>query len=48
MLGLFYNNNINIKKGKENKQPVKPQSFSKLRHTILTLTSIMLGINNPL
>jgi len=46
MLGLFYNNSKGIKKGEESKQPIKLQSSFKLRHAILILTTIMLGINN--
>jgi len=46
MLGLFYNNSKGIKKKEESKQPIKPRSSLKLRHIILTLTPIKLGINN--
>jgi len=46
VLGLFYNNNEGVKKGEESKQPVKPRSSPKLRHVILTLTLVILGINN--
>jgi len=46
ILGLFYNNSKSAKKGEESKQPVKLQNSLKLRHIILTPTSIILGINN--
>jgi len=44
MLGLFYNNNISIKKGEESRQPVNLQSFFNLGHA--TLNPIF-KINNP-
>jgi len=47
ILGPFYNNGKGAKKGKESKQPIKPQSFPKLGHAILTLTPAILGTNNP-
>ena len=46
ILGLFYNNNKGIKKGEESKQPVELRNFFKLGHTILTLTLVILGIND--
>jgi len=47
ILGPFYNNSKGTRKGEESKQPIKPQSSLKLGHAILTLTPIILGINNP-
>jgi len=47
MLGPFYNNSEGARKGEESKQPIKPRSSPKLGHAILTLTSIMLGTDNP-
>ena len=47
MLGLFYNNSKGAKKGVESKQPIKPRSFPKLGHAILTLTPVMLGTDGP-
>jgi hypothetical protein len=47
ILGPFYNNGKGAKKGEESKQPIKLRSSPKLGHTILTLTPIMLGTNNP-
>ena len=47
ILGLFYNNSKGARKREESKQPIKPRSFPKLGHTILTLTPVMLGTNNP-
>ena len=47
MLGLFYNNNESAKKEEESRQSVKPRSSPKLRHVILTLTPIILEIDNP-
>ena len=46
MLGLFYNNSKGAKKGKESKQPIKPQSSLKLGDAILALTPVILGTNN--
>ena len=46
MLGLFYNNSKGIKKGEENKQPIKLRSSFKLMDIILTLTPTMLEIND--
>jgi len=47
ILGLFYNSGKGTKKEKENKQPVKLRRSPKLRDIILTLSPIILGINNP-
>jgi hypothetical protein len=47
ILGLFYNNSKGAKKGEESKQPIKPRSSSKLGDTVLTLTPVTLGTNNP-
>jgi len=47
ILGLFYNNGKGARKGEESKQPIKPRSSPKLGHTILTLTPVILGTNNP-
>ena len=47
ILGPFYNNSEGARKGEESKQPIKPRSSPKLGHAILTLTSIMLGTDNP-
>ena len=46
ILGPFYNNSKGAKKGEESKQPIISQSSLKLRDAILTLTLIMLGIDN--
>jgi len=46
ILGLFYNNSKGFRKGKESKQPIKPQSFFKLGHAILAPISAILGTNN--
>ena len=46
MWGLFYNNNKSIKKGEKSKQLVKPQSSPKLGDVILTLTLVILKIDN--
>jgi len=47
ILGPFYNNSKGTRKGEESKQLIKPQSFSKQGHAILTLTPAILGTNNP-
>jgi len=47
MLGPFYNNSKGARKGEESKQPIKPRSFPKLGHVILTLTPTMLGTDDP-
>jgi len=47
ILGLFYNNSKGVKKEKENKQSIELQSSPELRHTILTLTPVILETNNP-
>jgi len=47
ILGLFYNNSKGARKKEESKQPIKSQSSPKLGHTILTLTPIILGTDNP-
>jgi hypothetical protein len=47
ILGLFYNNGKGTKKREESKQPIKPRSSPKLGHTILTLTPVTLGTDNP-
>ena len=47
ILGLFYNNGKGARKGEESKQPIKPRSSPKPGHTILTLTPVILGTNNP-
>ena len=46
MLGLFYNNNKNIKKGKGNKQFINLQSFFNLKDTALNLIFTILKTNN--
>jgi len=46
ILGLFYNDTKDTKKGEESKQPIKLRSFFKLRHIILTLTPAILRIDN--
>ena len=46
MLSLFYNNSEGAKKREKSKQPVELRSFPKLRHIILTPTSIILGTND--
>ena len=47
MLGLFYNNSKSAKKGKESKQPVKPQSSSKLGDAMLTPIPTILRTDDP-
>ena len=42
MLELFYNNNGDIKKGEESKQPIDLWSFPDLRDIVLTLTPTIL------
>jgi len=46
ILGLFYNNSKGARKKEESKQPVEPRSSPKLGHAILTLTPIMLEIDD--
>ena len=47
MLGPFYNNSEGAKKGEESKQPIKPQSSSKLGDVIPTLIPIILKTDDP-
>ena len=47
MLSPFYNNSEGARKGEESKQPIKPQSSSKLRDVISTPISIISGTNDP-
>ena len=47
MLGLFYNNSEGVKKGEESKQPVKPQSSSKLGDAMLTPIPTILRTDDP-
>ena len=47
ILGLFYNKSKGARKGKESKQPIKPQSSPELGYIILILAPVILGTNNP-
>ena len=47
ILGLFYSNNKSTKKKEKSKQPTKPQRSFKLRNTVPTLISIIIGTNDP-
>ena len=47
MLSPFYNNSEGARKGEESKQPIKPQSSSKLRDVISTPIPIISGANDP-
>ena len=47
MLGPFYNNSKGARKGEESKQPIKPQSSSKLGDAILTPIFVILETDNP-
>jgi len=46
ILGPFYNNSKGARRGKESKQPVKPQVSPKLGDAIPTPTPITLGTDN--
>jgi len=47
MLGLFYNNNRDIKQGEGSKQPINLRNFPNPGDTVLTLTPVTLKTNNP-
>jgi len=47
MLGPFYNNNRDIKKGKKSKQPIDLQSFPNPGDAVPTLTPAILRTSNP-
>jgi len=47
ILGLFYNNNRDIKKGKRSKQSIDLQSFPNLENAVPIPTPTTLKTGNP-
>ena len=47
MLGPFYNNSGDVRKGEGSKQPTNLRSFPNLGDLVLTTTPVTLGTNNP-
>jgi len=47
MLGLFYNDNRDVKKGEGSKQPIDLRSFPDLGDAVITPTPIILKTGDP-